>query len=263
MNNTAIRIGRYKLLGIDTNALSISDLNQLIAAAVNKDEKWIIANHNLHSIYIYHRDPKMRDFYSKADYVHIDGMPLVLVGRLLGYPLRREQRVTYADWIWPLASDAEKHGWRIFYLGSRPGVAAEGAEVLCRKYSDLQITTAHGYFNKENLEENQAILDAINTYKPNVLMVGMSMPRQEHWILENLDLLQANIILTSGACLDYVAGEVPTPPRWMGELGLEWSYRLLTAPKHVWQRYLIEPWFVLYLFLKDLLFVRPHKNQPL
>lgn len=263
VRNTKIKTEKYKLLGIFTNALSISDLNQLIISAVVDDKKWIIANHNLHSVYIYHRNSEMRTFYAKASYIHIDGMPLILAGRLLGYPFRREQRVTYADWIWPLAADAEKYGWRIFYLGSKPGIAAKGAEVLRQKYSGLKITTAHGYFNKDNPEENQAVLDAINAYQPNVLMVGMGMPRQEHWILENFHLLQVNTILTSGACLDYVAGAVPTPPRWMGRLGLEWSYRLFTDPKHVWRRYLIEPWFVVYLFLKDILFIHPNKNQSL
>lgn len=263
MNHTKKEFERYRLLGISTNALSILDLNQLIASAVNEGKKWIIANHNLHSIYIYHHDLEMRAFYAQADHIHIDGMPLILVGRLLGYPFVREQRVTYADWIWPLASDAAKYSWRIFYLGSQPGIAAEGARILRQKYPGLQIATAHGYFNKEDSKENQVVLDTINAYKPNVLMVGMSMPRQEHWILENLNSLQVNTILTSGACLDYVAGAVPTPPRWMGKLGLEWCYRLFTDPKHVWRRYLVEPWFVLYLFLKDLLLIRPHKKQPL
>lgn len=247
----------YKIAGITTNALSITNLNQLIEIAVKTCQKWIIANHNLHSVYLYHRDAKMRSFYAKADYIHIDGMPLVLLGRVLGYPLEREQRVTYADWIWPLAADAEKYGWRIFYLGSKPGVAAKGAKILAEKHPQLQIETAHGYFDQEkNSIENQAVLDAIKAYQPHVLMVGMSMPRQEHWILENLADIQANIVLPSGACLDYVAGDVPTPPRWMGRCGLEWLYRLGSEPRRLWQRYLVEPWFVLGFFIQEFLSLR-------
>lgn len=247
----------YKIAGIATNALSITDLNQLIETAVKTCKKWIIANHNLHSVYLYHHDEEMRSFYKKADHIHIDGMPLVLLGRVLGYPLEREQRVTYADWIWPLAAAAENHEWRIFYLGSKPGVAAKGAEVLLKKYPKLQIATSHGYFDKsKNSDENREVINTINAYQPHIVMVGMGMPRQEHWILENLQTIKANVILPSGACLDYVAGVVPTPPRWMGYLGLEWFYRLGSEPGRLWRRYLVEPWFVLGLFMRDILSLR-------
>jgi N-acetylglucosaminyldiphosphoundecaprenol N-acetyl-beta-D-mannosaminyltransferase len=57
--------------------------------------------------------------------------------------------------------------------------------------------------------------------------------------------------LPSGACIDYVAGAVPTPPRWMGRLGVEWLHRLVSEPRRLWSRYLVEPWFVLFLFTKE------------
>ena len=251
------QIYQYNLLGIQTNALSIYELNSLIALAIESNKKWVIANHNLHSIYIYHHDPVMQIFYGKADYIHIDGMPLVICGRLLGYPLKQEQRVTYADWIWPLASDAAKYGWRIFYLGSKPGFAAKGAEVLCDKYPGLQIATTHGYFDSAlNSHENRVVIETINAYQPHILMVGMGMPRQEYWILENLESIKTNVVLTSGACIDYVSGEIPTPPRWMGRTGLEWFHRLYSEPKRLWKRYLIEPWFLAKIFSYEFLLKR-------
>ena len=78
------------------------------------------------------------------------------------------------------------------------------------------------------------------------------MPRQEHWILENLEYINTNAILTSGACIDYVAGAIPTPPRWMGRVGLEWLYRLLSEPKRLWNRYLLEPQFVVKLLFQEM-----------
>ena len=243
----------YALLGVQVDALNIPQLNSLIAEAVEYNEKWIIANHNLHSLYIYHHDPKMQAFYAKANYAHIDGMPLVLLGQCLGLPLKREQRVTYADWVWPLMVEAAQQGWRIFYLGSKPGVAEQGASILREKFTGLEIATAHGYFDIcPDSQENQAVLAQINAYQPNVLMVGMGMPRQEHWILNNLEHIQTNAILPSGACLDYVAGAIPTPPRWMGRLGLEWLYRLVSEPRRLWKRYLLEPLFLSTLFLQEM-----------
>ena len=241
-----------RMLGINVNPLSIPQLNALIAEAITQKERWIIAHHNLHSIYVYHHDLKMGTFYAKADYIHIDGMALVILGRLLGLPLKREQRVTYVDWTDPLMTEAAQRGWRIFYLGSKPGVAEQGAKILQQKFPGLQIATAHGYFDAHpDSQENQAILETINTYQPHVLMVGMSMPRQEHWILDNLERLSTNVILPSGAAIDYVAGAVPTPPRWAGRWGLEWLFRLLAEPKRLWRRYLVEPLFLISLVLAE------------
>ncbi len=240
----------YQILDTWVNPLNISDLNALIAYAVTHQQRWVIANHNLHSLYLYYHDPKMQKFYAKADYIHVDGMPLIWLGKRLGYPLRREHRVTYADWNEPLIAEAAKQGWRVFYLGSKPGVAERGALVLREKFPSLQMATAHGYFNSQvESEENQTILAQIQSYQPQVLMVGMSMPRQEHWILDNLEQLPVNAILPAGAAIDYIAGAVPTPPRWAGKLGLEWLFRLISEPKRLWQRYLVEPWFILGLLL--------------
>lgn len=244
----------YSLLGIQVNPLTMPELNLLIEEAIEHSQKWIIANHNLHSIYLYHRDSKMRSFYKIAQYTHIDGMPLILLGKLLKLPLRREQRVTYADWIGSLAQQAAEKRWRIFYLGSKVGIAEQGAIVLREKFPGIQIATAHGYFDaRQSSRENQAILGMIKTFQPHVLMVGMGMPRQEYWILENIADIAAYAILPSGACLDYVAGAIPTPPRWMGRIGLEWLYRLGSEPKRLWRRYLLEPWFVSGLLIKDIL----------
>ena len=243
----------YSLLGVRVNLLDMNQLNSLITEAVKNKSKWIIANHNLNSLYIYHHDSQMRNFYRLADYTHIDGMALVLLGKFFRLPCERKHRVTYADWVWSLMAEAEQQNWRVLYLGSKPGVAEKGATVLRNKHPQLQIKTINGYFDASpDSSENQAIVEQINNYQPHVLMVGMGMPRQEQWIVDNLEKIDTNAILPSGACIDYVAGEVATPPRWMGKAGLEWLYRLITEPKRLWKRYLVEPWFILRLFAIEL-----------
>jgi N-acetylglucosaminyldiphosphoundecaprenol N-acetyl-beta-D-mannosaminyltransferase len=241
---------RLTLLGVKVDTLSIGELNHLVSRAINNGENILIANHNLHSIYLYHHDEMMRNFYQRADYIHIDGMPLLMWGRLLGYPLKREQRVTYVDWIHPLMAMAEREGFRVFYVGGKPGVAVRAAEILCARYPALKIQTHHGYFTEE---ENKVVLDKIRDFQTQILIVGMGMPRQEHWVADNLENITANVILTAGACFDYIAGVIPTPPRWMGRLGLEWLYRLFSEPRRLAKRYLVEPWALLPLAINDIL----------
>ena len=236
----------FDLLGIRIHALSKRELVDCVSKAIDGRTRHIIGNHNLHSLYMWFHEPQMREFYSLTDYTHIDGMSLVLLGRLLGLPLKREHRTGYVDLLPLLAKQAAEHEWRIFYLGSRPGVAEKAARMLRNRYAGLQIRTHHGHFNAEQSgAENQAVLAEINAYAPDVLMVGLGMPRQEVWVLQNQKDIAAHVVFCCGALMDYIAGEILTPPRWIGRLGFEWLYRLLSEPGRLWQRYLLEPWSVM------------------
>jgi exopolysaccharide biosynthesis WecB/TagA/CpsF family protein len=244
---------RCKVLGVQVTPMTIEQLNSHIVRIACANDKAIIAHQNLHSIYIQRQDAKMRRFYTRASYTFIDGMPLILAGRLIGLSLRRNQRITSVDWLPPLMTLAVQHELRVFALGSAPGVPERAAAILRVRFPGLQIATAHGYFDAcQGSADNEALLARINAYQPHILLVGMGMPRQEHWIDDVFDRLNANVIMSTGACMDYVAGAIPTPPRWMGRVGLEWLHRLASEPSRLWQRYLIEPWFVLGLLLYDI-----------
>src|SRR3984885_12630480 len=148
---------------------------------------------------------------------------------------------------------AARKEWRVFNLGSPDGVAEKGAARLRRLYPGLQIEVSNGYFDaRQGSAENEAVVERINAYQPDVLMVGMGMPRQEYWTQENLSRLNASVILSSnGAAMDYFAGEIPIPPRWAGKMGLEWAFRLINEPRRLFGRYLVEPWFILSLLMID------------
>lgn len=233
--------------------LTIGQLNQIVKDRVQSQGHSIIASLNLHGIYLFHYDAGVRSFYGLSDYIHVDGMPILFWARLLGYPVTRDQRVTFVDWVMPLVKEAWLNGWRIFYLGSKPGVAKRGADILRERFEGLEILTSHGYFDiSAYTKENQQVLSAINDYKPNILMVGMGMPRQEYWILNNFMRVNANVFLNCGACMDYIAGVARTPPRWAGRLGLEGFCRLLWEPRRLWRRCLWEPWFLLRPMVQDI-----------
>ena len=241
----------FSLLALRINKFSARDIAHLVTDVVQTGQHSVIANHNLHSIYMWYHEPRMREFYAVADYIHIDGMSLVLLGNVLGLPLKREHRTTFVDLFPLLAQQAVERGWRIFYLGSKPGVADRAGAALRKRYPGLKLQTHHGHFDAERTgKENHEILSQINAYAPQILFVGMGMPRREIWILDNQTNLSANAIFPAGALMDYIAGEIPTPPRWLASLYLEWLYRLVSEPKRLWRRYLVEPWFVLGQALK-------------
>src|ERR1035437_8791854 len=195
----------FEMLGIRVHAMTARDLVSAVAYAIDNDATYIIANHNFHSLYLWPRAAQMREFYSKARYVHVDGMSLILLGRLLGLPLKAAHRTTYVDLLPMVADEAVKRQWRIFYLGSAPVVAEKAARTLRTLHPGLHIATQSGYFDTSwSGDENQAVLASIRDYTPDILMVGMGMPRQEMWLAENLQFIHAHAVFCCGAMMDYV-----------------------------------------------------------
>lgn len=242
------------ILGLQVQALTKHDLVSVTEEAIRNRAQTVVGNHNLHSMYLCSVNAKMHAFYSLTDYVHIDGMSLVLLGRLLGLPLKSKHRTQYVDLLPLIAASAAKLGWRIFWLGSEPGVGEAAAEKLRSEYPGLQIATHPGYFETNRASaQNQAVLFTIREYAPDILMVGMGMPRQEIWISENLNDLKASIIFCCGAMMDFVAGEKRLAPRFLGPLGLEWMFRLCSEPARLWRRYLVEPWLIMYVLIREYL----------
>jgi N-acetylglucosaminyldiphosphoundecaprenol N-acetyl-beta-D-mannosaminyltransferase len=66
---------KVSLLGVDMHPLTIPELHICLRDVVSQGKQIVIANHNLHSVYLYHTDAEMRAFYKQAEIVHIDGMP--------------------------------------------------------------------------------------------------------------------------------------------------------------------------------------------
>lgn len=245
------------LLGVTVHRVTMESIHDAVLRALHSGGQLVVGHHNLHSIYLYHKDPVVQRFYRDADIIHIDGMSLVLYGRLLKQDVHREHRITYVDWIDHLLEFAVSNRFRIYYLGSTPEANEKALRVLRTRFPGLCIEGTHGYFDAQlDSAQNEEIVGRINRYRPHILMVGMGMPRQERWVFENRRHLQASVIMTCGACMDYVAGVIPTPPRWMGGLGIEWLYRLVAEPGRLWKRYLVEPWFLLGLVLRDTLACR-------
>jgi N-acetylglucosaminyldiphosphoundecaprenol N-acetyl-beta-D-mannosaminyltransferase len=234
-------------------ALDAVTAPQLIQAAVDQIEHGtgteIFGHHNLHSLHLFNKLPQMQRFYAKCQLTHIDGMSLVLLGKMLGLPLDRSHRTTYLDWIEDFLAVANQRGWKLYIAGGTSEVAAALPALLHERYPNLQVCTHHGYVTAE---DDQSLTHSIADFAPHILMVGMGMPHQEKWILRNLPSLNMPIVFSCGAAFEYLVGVKQRPPRWVGQLGLEWLFRLLTEPRRLASRYLVEPLHLLPLFSRAL-----------
>lgn len=241
----------YRLLGTKITPTTWPEQETAIRRAVERSETCVIVSQNIHGIYTYLTDEKVRDLHNDPrTLVHIDGMPVVWLGRLSGLPVRRRHRTAWTDCIHPLLALAESSGWRVYYVGGATDVFSLSLVGVRRHYPSLEFEGHAGFFDAvADSADNRAILREIAAFDPHLVIIGMGMGRQERWVRDNLDEVGTRVVVTCGAVMDYLAGVDTPPPRWLGQLGLEWMVRLVKHPHRVWKRYLIEPWIIAWLVL--------------
>lgn len=243
--NTSANL-RLRLLGAEVDPVTPAEMLDTTEAFIAGGGTAVIANHNSHSLYLSRRSPEMRGFFEDADLIQVDSTPMIVWGWLMGRPLGLRHRSTYLDWREDFWRRAQARGWRIFYLGGEPGVAQRGAESVAARWPGVSIAARDGYFDAATgSEENEAVLRQIAAFDPDVIMVGMGMPRQEAWIRANRGRIGRGVFFPVGAAFDYEAGVQIAAPRWTGRLGIEWLFRLATQPRRLAYRYLVEPWSLL------------------
>jgi N-acetylglucosaminyldiphosphoundecaprenol N-acetyl-beta-D-mannosaminyltransferase len=242
------------ILGIPVHSTTLEQAAEhVVRSSVGGTGGWVITP-NLDILRRTARDPSFRELYDQSTLRLADGMPLVWASRLRRTPL--PERVAGSDLIFRLVAKAAEQGASIFLLGGNPGAAEKTAEILTAKHPALKIA---GIACPEfGFEKDPAKLDALTqsliAARPNIVLVALGSPKQEHLILHLRTKLPAAWFLGIGITFSFVAGEVQRAPVWMRRVGLEWSHRLLQEPRRLAKRYLIDGLpFAAYLFAKSAL----------
>lgn len=218
-------------------------LNELEARWATGRRGLMVGHHNLHSLALCQSDPEVRAFYRQCDYCYVDGLPVLWLMRFAGVPTRNASRFTLMDCFAGLLGWLEARGRRLFYLGGSRATIERGQVWLSAHFPTLNFELQHGYFDDGKSHDASAkIIERINRFAPDMLLVGMGMPRQEQWMLSHYEEIEAGALLQVGGTLDYYTGLQARPPIWMSRKGLAGVYRLVHSPHRLGRRYLIEPW---------------------
>ncbi len=217
-----------------------------IAQAVAARRRLIMANLNLHGMAMMYESPPMARLHAQPDcQVMIDGMPILFFANLWrGARLTRFKRTTSLDFYDDMFARGVAQGWTFAYVGAAQWVLDRGLALLRARFPGLVIEGRNGYFDMNDCGAGspaREIVDWIAALSPDVVIVGMGMPRQEEWISLVQHKVDARVFLPAGAYLDYQVGVQRAPPRWLGRYGLEGAYRFLHSPFRLGHRYLVEP----------------------
>ena len=172
-------------------------------------------------------------YLKRADLVTADGMPIVLLTKLLRDPL--PERVTGADMVPAICRRFAEEGLSVYVLGGDKAVVEEAFAKLAGP-SRLRIAGVDDSFVK--LDEDQPeITERINAAKPDILFVALGNPKQELWIGRNAARVNVPVRMGVGGTFNFIAGCVKRAPRWMQRCGMEWIYRIIQEPRRLWRRY--------------------------
>jgi N-acetylglucosaminyldiphosphoundecaprenol N-acetyl-beta-D-mannosaminyltransferase len=209
-----------------------------------------------HTVMQAREDPELRDAVLGATMTLPDGQPLVWALGVLGH--RLTSRV-YGPELMAQACERSASTGRTMYLygGRDQGTLVQLALNLRTRYPGVRIVGGYAPPFHELSDEERALVAAdINDSGADIVWVGIGVPKQEKWMAQMRDLLDAPVLIGVGAAFDFHADRIPQAPRWLQEIGLEWAYRLYQEPRRLWKRYLrYNPRFVT-SFSRELLRLR-------
>ncbi len=238
------------LLSRRITCMPVPAIIQAIHSACVQGRKITVANYNVHSFNLSMLLPWFYNFLQSAEITHCDSTGILKALEFMGLKLPLDYRASYTALMPELLEHCNQNSFSIFLLGSKPEYLEAALDKLRSEYPNIRVDGHHGYFDIENLEQNEAVIQKINHANPNILVVGMGMPLQENWIRLHRSRLKVNVIMAGGAVIDRLGGIVSDCPAFLSERGLEWLYRLCREPKRLAVRYLLgNPAFVLFLAL--------------
>jgi exopolysaccharide biosynthesis WecB/TagA/CpsF family protein len=228
--------GRIQVGGVPVDVVDMAGALDRISETFGRRPVMQVSTVNLDFMVRSHSDPETRGILQSCGLSVPDGWPVVLLGRLLGSPIR--QRVAGSDLV-PLAvAAAAERGVGVFLLGGEDGVAAAAAKRLVERHPALRIAWHEPPVAPLDEIDDEDILARIESSGAELLLVAFGHPKQERWIARNRDRLPVAVAIGVGCSLDLIAGRVSRAPRWMRKAGLEWLFRLQQEPLRLFHRYL-------------------------
>lgn len=227
------------ILGVRVDRVTFQQTLERIETFIAQRTPHQIVTVNPEFVMLAQRNSEFRKVINQSALALPDGIGVWWASHYLGCPI--PERVPGVDLVVRLAQLSAHRGYRMYFLGAMPGVAARAAAVLQARFPGAVIVGS--YSGSPRMEENAAIVQRIRAQNPDILFVAFGAPAQDLWIARNLEALRVPVCIGVGGSFDYIAGVRPLAPQWMRKIGLEWFHRLVTQPWR-WRRMLALPLFV-------------------
>jgi len=233
-------VAKRRILGVPVAVTDYDGTMDCMDHLVETREHGYFCAAPVHAVMCARDEPETAAALEGATLVVPDGMPLVWAANLLGEKLK--DRVYGPELMLRYSARCAERGHRVWLYGGRDqGSLAQLTLSLRQTHPGIKIVGGYSPpFRPLTDAEEDEIVAQINDAQPDVLWVGIGVPKQEKWMAHMRDRLEVPVMCGVGAAFDFHAGRVSMAPSWMQERGLEWLYRIAQAPRRLLPRYL---WF--------------------
>ena len=227
-----------RLLGTELALTDYAGAMDAMDAMIAGRERGYVCAVAVHAVMVGHEDAEMRRALDGSTYVFPDGQPLIWGLKALGEPI--EERVYGPELMRRHCERSAERGHRVWLYGGRDqGTLQQLALNLRREFPGINIVGGYSPpFRPLTQAEEDALVDQINTDRPDVLWIGIGVPQQEKFMAHIRPRLDVPVIGAVGAAFDFHAGRISQAPSWMQRHGLEWIYRIAQEPRRLLPRYL-------------------------
>ena len=243
-----------EILGCRVSKVTLIEALDLIEEWIQRPAqrpRYVVAT-GFHGLWEAQKDPEFQKVLNSADLFCPDGIAPVWLSRLNGDAL--PERVPGPDLLAAFLAKADRSGHSSFFFGDTDETLAALKENVQKTYPGHRVAgVLSPPFRAMSAEEDAAIIEEINSARPDVLWVGLGMPKQDWWIYNHRDRLRVSVVAGVGAAFRFLSGSVKRAPEWVGNNGFEWLWRLAAEPRKLWRRDLIDgPRFLAYAFVQSM-----------
>jgi len=251
---------RYELLGVPISAVDLPGAVAHVVELTRRPAAAYVCVRDVNGVMACQSDAALLEIHRNAALVTPDGMPVVWWGRRRGHPV---DRVYGPDLMRALCGHRAEPPLRHFLCGGEEGVATLLARSLGDAFPGIEIVGTHTPpFRPLDEAERRALADEIVRSGADIVWIGLSSPKQERFMAELAPLLPRGVLIGVGAAFDFLSGRKPQAPRWIQRSGFEWLFRLVTEPRRLWRRYLVNNSLFLWMIAREALGLRPGRAAP-
>lgn len=234
------------ILRTRVNAIEIPDIIQYIQNLISKKQchNYIVVA-NVDTIITSKFNALMQEAVNNSSLAIPDGFPLLIMQRLFGNSLKK--RAYGPDLMRQFLQATENYGYSHFFYGATENTLNKLTNNIVTLFPKTKISGSYAPpFRPLTKEEDNKIIEMINNIAPDVLWIGIGCPKQELWMFNHREKLNIPVMVGVGAAFDFMAGTKRQAPAWIRDRGFEWLFRLITEPKRLWRRYLINNFLFIY-----------------
>lgn len=256
------------IFGVKTDSTSTVGVLRYVRERIDKKRKFYIVTPNPEILVRAKNDKILHNVINKADVSLADGIGVVMATKFLSMKapnsrfirilvliingfvvgislflnkpwLTSEMKVVRGrEMFVNLCKLANKKGWRVYLFGGESDEAELAKDELKKTLKKIKLRAENGPMLDQNgnpgskadsVSEKQAIVK-INKFKPHLLFLAFSPPKQEKWLSRWYKSLDIGGAMVVGGAFNYVSGRSKIPPKILSDFGLEWLWRLITEP---------------------------------